>query len=222
MLHITLFELFFISIFHNWSHHCGICLLCQLCLFLPRKQSSRAENRSHTAPFSGLPDLCWNFAYPLYHKISIANSLKPSLGMLCVLIFLFSGSQPNVAQTACITPWHITPLCNRSPLHLNTLHIMVDEIPTFVQVSPFGPYCGDCNVTLSLEKGIGKHAKDAHPENIFHNATVVRAVKGQMICLQKIYCNDFSSFIHIDIWQKLMGYRWVCTYLSHRYYATVW
>ena len=50
--------------------------------------------------------------------------------------------------------------------------------PPFVKVTPFGPYCVECNISLSVERGIAQHTKSIHPANAtFNNAAIVRAVK---------------------------------------------
>ena len=71
---------------------------------------------------------------------------------------------------------------------------MADFFPTFVAVTPFGPFCRVCKVTLSIERGILQHGKEAHPHVSFANATVVRAVKTKMQQLQVLHSKDLSMF----------------------------
>ena len=69
-------------------------------------------------------------------------------------------------------------------------------IPSFVRITPFGPYCGKCGVSLPIEKGIQLHARDFHPDECsFNHASVVRSVKDEMKILRERHCNDYSVFL---------------------------
>jgi superfamily II DNA helicase RecQ len=86
---------------------------------------------------------------------------------------------------------------------------MDDYIPSFLKCTPFGAYCGDCNKSLSLYRGILCHAKESHPGNpAFNNSAVVRLIKDEMKKLRNIHSNDFSPFLKIDSKPQEM---WFCT-----------
>lgn len=86
---------------------------------------------------------------------------------------------------------------------------MVSSIPSFVRITPFGPYCGECNTTLRIEKGILEHAKECHPtESSFKNAVVVRAIKEHMKILRERHCTDYSLFLKTDSVPESL---WFCT-----------
>ena len=62
--------------------------------------------------------------------------------------------------------------------------MMNDIIPSFVTVTPFGPYCNLCDVPLSVQKGIFNHGKESHPDFSFKNASVVREVQNKITTLR--------------------------------------
>ncbi len=72
---------------------------------------------------------------------------------------------------------------------------MADDFPSFLQVTPFGAYCTFCSVPLSTEKGISMHARLAHPEVQFKNASIVRTVKQRINLLRRMHAHDLSSFL---------------------------
>ena len=84
---------------------------------------------------------------------------------------------------------------------------MSQDIPHFVELTPFGPYCGPCDVILSLEKGIINHGKEFHPEIPFKNAVVVHEIKKQITDLQVANLHDLSSFLKLDLEPKE---HWFC------------
>ena len=84
-------------------------------------------------------------------------------------------------------------------------------VPSFVRLTPFGPYCGECNVTLSIEKGILRHAQERHPsESSFKNAVVIRSVKDDMKVLRERHCDDFSDFLKTGFAPESLWFCSVC------------
>jgi len=73
--------------------------------------------------------------------------------------------------------------------------VMSDVIPSFLDVTPFGPYCKICNESLAIQKGIVAHGKEKHPESQFNNTAVIREVHRRMGILQKLHANDLSPFL---------------------------
>lgn len=83
-----------------------------------------------------------------------------------------------------------------------------DEVPSFVGVTPFGPYCIVCNESLALQAGILSHGREFHPECDFKNATVVREVQRRMLTLRSEHAHDLSSFLtHQSTTEPI----WFCT-----------
>ena len=72
---------------------------------------------------------------------------------------------------------------------------MSNEIPSFLGITPFGPYCKLCNVPLSVQKGILAHGKERHPDISFKNGIVIREVNRQMECLRDLHANDLAPFL---------------------------
>lgn len=69
------------------------------------------------------------------------------------------------------------------------------ELPFFLGVTPFGPYCIVCNDSLSLKTGIFLHGKKAHPECDFKNTPVLREVQRRMLALRNNHAGDLSRFL---------------------------
>ena len=80
--------------------------------------------------------------------------------------------------------------------------------PSFLNVSPFGPFCKDCLMPLAIEKGISSHGKACHPGDTIKNTSLVREVKLQMARLRNQHSRDFSSFLKPGSSGKEM---WFCT-----------
>ena len=72
---------------------------------------------------------------------------------------------------------------------------MSAEIPAFLGITPFGPYCKLCDVSLSVQKGIAAHGKESHPKEQFKNTTVVRYVQRRMKVLRELHANDLTPFL---------------------------
>ena len=85
---------------------------------------------------------------------------------------------------------------------------MSGEFPSFLDVTPFGPYCKVCNVSLSIQTGILTHGKEVHSQYQFKNASVVRGVQRRMSILRNTHANDFSSFLTN---QRSTDPTWFCT-----------
>jgi hypothetical protein len=85
---------------------------------------------------------------------------------------------------------------------------MSGEFPSFLAVTPFGPYCTVCNISLSIQTGILTHGKKVHPEYHFKNASVIRDVQRRMSILRTTHANDFSSFLTN---QPSTAPTWFCT-----------
>ena len=69
------------------------------------------------------------------------------------------------------------------------------ELPFFLGVTPFGPYCTVCKDSLSLKTGILIHAKKVHPECDFKNAVVFSEVQRRMLILRNNHAGDLSPFL---------------------------
>ena len=82
------------------------------------------------------------------------------------------------------------------------------DLPSFLDVTPFGPYCTICNESLSIQNGILSHGKEVHPEQPFKNATVIREVQRRMSSLRNTHADDLSSFL-TD--QRATDQSWFCT-----------
>ena len=76
-----------------------------------------------------------------------------------------------------------------------TVLTMSDELPSFLGITPFGPYCTKCKFSLFIAKGIEKHATDFHPDENFKNSIVVREVHRQMKLLRELHANDLTPFL---------------------------
>lgn len=87
---------------------------------------------------------------------------------------------------------------------------MVPNIPSFVRLTPFGPYCGICEINLSIEKGILNHGRTFHSDTSFKNAVVVRAVKSEIENLQSIHADDLSLFLKLDQKPEVLWFCNVC------------
>ncbi len=85
---------------------------------------------------------------------------------------------------------------------------MSNPIPSFIDVTPFGPYCTQCSIPLAVEKGILQHGKARHPEIPIRNAFVVRAVKGRIANLRIAHAHDFSPFLKLE---QDPHHIWFCT-----------
>ncbi len=85
---------------------------------------------------------------------------------------------------------------------------MSEELPSFLGITPFGPYCVPCNESLSIQTGILTHGKEFHPESRFKNARVIREVQRRMETLRYTHADDLSSFL-TD--QPATGPTWFCT-----------
>jgi len=85
---------------------------------------------------------------------------------------------------------------------------MSEELPSFLGITPFGPYCVPCNESLSIQTGILTHGKEFHPEFRFKNARVIREVQRCMETLRYTHADDLSSFL-TD--QPATGPTWFCT-----------
>jgi len=72
---------------------------------------------------------------------------------------------------------------------------MTEKLPSFLGITPFGPYCTMCNESLSIETGILNHGKEKHPECNFKNAAIVREVKQRMAILRSTHADDLSTFL---------------------------
>lgn len=72
---------------------------------------------------------------------------------------------------------------------------MSDEIPSFLDITPFGPYCSVCNESLSIQTGILTHGKKVHPDCVFKNATVIREIQRRMEILRNLHARDLSPFL---------------------------
>lgn len=72
---------------------------------------------------------------------------------------------------------------------------MTEIVPSFVDITPFGPYCKLCSVSLAVQKGIFYHGRDNHPEVFFKNILVVREVQRKMTYLRDLHSGDFSPFL---------------------------
>ena len=82
-----------------------------------------------------------------------------------------------------------------------------DVFPDFLLVSPFGPFCRECCIPLSVERGIYSHGKTSHPMVSIKNASLVREVKRQMTELRIRHSNDLSPFLQPGSKAKEM---WFC------------
>jgi len=89
-----------------------------------------------------------------------------------------------------------------------SLSTMTQEIPDFVMITPFGPYCGVCKISLTIERGMLTHGQQIHPDDVFKNAKTIRAVKKTMSDLRLLYSSDLSTFLHMDKPPKQL---WFCT-----------
>ena len=85
---------------------------------------------------------------------------------------------------------------------------MSDELPPFLGVTPFGPYCKVCNISLSIKTGILTHGKEVHAECHFKNATVIRDVYRRMSLLRNSNAGDLSPFLTT---QCATDPTWFCT-----------
>lgn len=85
---------------------------------------------------------------------------------------------------------------------------MSELIPSFIDVTPFGPYCKLCDVPLAVQRGIFHHGKKAHPEISFKNASVVRECLRKIDSLRSTHSNDLSSFLKESSLAQTM---WFCT-----------
>ena len=72
---------------------------------------------------------------------------------------------------------------------------MTEKLPSFLGITPFGPYCTLCNESLSIQTGIWNHGKEKHPECIFKNAAIVREVQQRMSHLRSTHADDLSTFL---------------------------
>lgn len=85
------------------------------------------------------------------------------------------------------------------------------SIPSFVRLTPFGPYCWECNTTLSLEKGVTCHAKEFHPKECsFRNAVVVRSIKDELKSLRERHRDDYSCFLECHSVPESLWFCSVC------------
>jgi hypothetical protein len=85
---------------------------------------------------------------------------------------------------------------------------MSDVFPSFLGITPFGPYCRVCNVPLASTTGILPHGKEFHPECKFKNATVLRQVQRQVASLRSLHANDLTPFLTE---QHVKEPTWFCT-----------
>lgn len=72
---------------------------------------------------------------------------------------------------------------------------MSDELPSFLGITPFGPYCTTCKKSLYVARGIESHGKDFHPDEDFKNGIVVREVHRQMKILREVHANDLTPYL---------------------------
>ena len=72
---------------------------------------------------------------------------------------------------------------------------MSDCFPSFVNVTPFGPYCRQCDISLAVQKGILTHGKQVHPEISFKNSFVVRECLHRLENLRKNHSVDLTPFL---------------------------
>ena len=72
---------------------------------------------------------------------------------------------------------------------------MPSEIPSFLEITPFGPYCKLCNEPLTIQKGISNHGKKFHPDVSFKNATIIREVNNKLTKLRNVHSDDLTLFL---------------------------
>lgn len=72
---------------------------------------------------------------------------------------------------------------------------MLDEIPSFVKITPFGAYCHLCVEPLTIQKGIFNHGKSFHSDILFKNATVIRQVQRKLAKLRNVHSMDLTQFL---------------------------
>ena len=127
------------------------------------------------------------------------------MGLLVLVLRM--GGEPILPS---VPTWRSRSVKMALPID-NIFHIkMSTYIPSFVRVSPFGPYCHHCNVPLSIERGVYKHGKDTHPNVSFINAFAVRGIKSTMSNLRNKYSNDLSTFLKVEQNSKQLWFCFVC------------
>ena len=80
-------------------------------------------------------------------------------------------------------------------------------IPSFLGITPFGPYCKLCNESLSIQKGIANHGKEKHPKDNFKVSVVIRVVHQRLKFLRDLHADDLTPFLTEE---KSKNATWFC------------
>jgi hypothetical protein len=140
----------------------------------------------------------WKFSSrPLYNSYIVKNK-ETSLAQFGAFCFCSLGCYGTLVLTTLVY----------SVVLLDQILSMSDDLPSFLDITPFGPYCQTCNVTLPIQAGILIHGKEAHPKCLFKNAAVVRQVQRRMLVLRNTHADDLSPFL-TD--QRATVPTWFCT-----------